>query len=84
MKNKAMEQKLQSGEAIDVSGCPRWGKFYEVSGVFRGQDSGVDYCDAKLEEWIWTIGKHKVTRKIYASLGSELYQNPDIECLWLR
>lgn len=80
MINQAMKEKLDSAEAVDVSECNREGSYYVLS-KFR-QDR--DYCDAKTESWIWSIGRRHRDGVILASLQSDLYQNPDFECLWLR
>lgn len=85
MPNYPMLEKLKSGEAIDVSECPRWqGSFYDVTKVFRGLDAEVDYCDTKTEQWIWSIAKHKVTGNIYASTTTFFQNGPDFEVVWLR
>lgn len=58
MRNQAMQRKLDERKCLDVSSARRtvggdyvldaaWGKFLD----------GVDYCDAKTESWIWSIGK---------------------------
>ena len=54
MMNKAMERKLDGGECIDVSDRPR-----TVTGdyVLERFVEDADYCDAKTEEWIRSIGK---------------------------
>jgi len=54
MRNRAMERKLARGECVDVSSCPR-----TVTGdhVLDGFVEDADYCDAKREDWIWSIGK---------------------------
>lgn len=54
MQNKAMERKIRTGECLDVSGCER-----TVAGdyVLREFVDDVDYCDARAEHWIWSIGK---------------------------
>ena len=36
--NKAMERKLTSGQAIDLSRCPRKGDFYVLTKVVDGMD----------------------------------------------
>lgn len=84
MLNKAMERKLESGECLDVNeegviiaGWP--GHF-----TLRDFVDGKDYCDAKNEAWVWSIGKHKGTGTIVASLAADLYQNPHFECVFLR
>lgn len=85
MTNYPMLLKLRDGEAVDISECPRWqDKYYDVTKVFRGMDSEVDYCDFKLQRWVWSIGRHKQTGNIYASLDTTFYQNSDFDCVWLR
>lgn len=79
MTNRAMARKLIDGEAIDISGYPRTGQYYILIGV-----EGKDYCDAEREEWIWSIGRRRADGVILASVSSDLYQNPQFECLWLR
>jgi hypothetical protein len=82
---KAMEELVKTGEAVDVSNCHRWmDKFYDVTSTFRGMDAEVDYCDVKAGAWVWSIGEHKVTRRLYASLDASFYDNPDFDCVWLR
>lgn len=84
MHNKAMERKLRSGKAIDIStvrhhrqGHVTWYFLYEYI-------AGCDYCDAKAERWIWSIGKRLSDGNLIASTGVDLYQNEAFECLWLR
>lgn len=94
MLNKAMQRKLESGEAIDVADAPRLGPYYILEEVIDGRD----YCDAKSEAWIWSIGRaerelsfefdgvtHLVRAgTILASPATDLYQRDGFECLWLR
>lgn len=80
MHNLRMEEKLKSGECIDVSGFPKEGHLYVLPRFVEG----VDYCNAESEGWIWSIGRHRMDGTIYASHSTELYQNPDYECLFLR
>jgi hypothetical protein len=54
---------------------------YELRGF---DDSGVEYFDSLLDRGIWSIGLEHGTGKIIASHESDLYMNPDYECLWLR
>jgi hypothetical protein len=57
VRNQAMRRKLNSGDAIDVSGYPTYGGAYILpEGVFK---EGKDYCDAKRERWTWSIGRRK-------------------------
>lgn len=83
--NNVMKDKVKCGEAIDISECPKWmDSFYDVTSVYRGPDSDVDYCDVKKQVWIWSIGRHKVTGKLYASTNTVFYMNDGFECVWLR
>ena len=82
MTNRAMAEKLAHNDAIDLSKCAREGDFYVLpAGMFQ---EGVDYCNAKTEAWIWSIGRRLSDDVILASHTGELYQNPLFECLWLR
>lgn len=83
MQNRAMEAKLAKGEAIDVS---KWER--TPDGDYRmpkGQEfvADVDYCDAELEAWIWSIGE-LADGSVVASTASKFYQAAGVECLWLR
>ena len=80
MVNRAMEEKLRQGLAVDVSAFPRTGNHYALDCYA----DDVDYCDAKTEQWIWSIGRRRSDGAIFASLTTDLYQNPEFECLWLR
>lgn len=80
MKNLAMARKLVSGAALDVSDCRRDGDQY----VLESFESGKDYCDAKSEHWIWSIGQNMKTGAILAATDGRFYQNPDFHCLFLR
>lgn len=81
MRNKAMARKLQRGEALDLSKSDRTP---EGDYVLQTFDDGMDYCDSRTEEWIWSIGAENGTRRILASTSSKFYQNPNFHCLWLR
>lgn len=76
-----MERKIKTGEAIDISTCVRTdeGAYHLI--VFTEE---VDYCDAKTEEWIWSIGEHLATGQILAATDTRFYNNPLFKCLWLR
>jgi len=80
MTNQRMKEKLKAGDAIDVSECPRVGAYY----VLRKFIPDKDYCDAKAEAWIWSIGRRYRDGLVLASRAGDLYQNHDFECLWLR
>lgn len=81
--NLAMTEKINNGEAIDLSDCLREGRHYVVP-----EDKfceGMDYCDIN-SGWIWSLGRRKSDGKILASLSTDLYgkNSRDIECIWLR
>jgi hypothetical protein len=80
VKNLRMREKINSGEAVDVSGLPRYGGAY-ILPVFT---EGKDYCNGRTEQWIWSIGKRKSDGVILASHSDEFYQHAEFECLWLR
>lgn len=99
MKNKAMERKLKSGDAIDVSGFEQTA---DGDYIVKHFEDGFDYCNAKTEEWIWSIGKSKGpgyvdmpdgTKRMFqkgfmiASESSKfhmLHDDDSWECIWLR
>lgn len=84
MINKAMQSRLEAGDAIDV----------EEAGFLLDPEKqiwqlghfvdGKDYCVRRTEQWIWSIGRHHETNKIFASTATVYYQNPGFECLFLR
>lgn len=81
MRNLRMEEKLKSGDLIDVA------PFYQTSGgdyVLPQFFEGMDYADCETEEYVWSIGKRKSDGTIFASVTTKFYMNPDYECLWLR
>lgn len=54
MLNQSMRMKLRKEEAVDLSACERTDRGdYLVPGFAED----VDYCDAKTEEWIWSIAR---------------------------
>ena len=75
-----MLEKIQKGEAIDLSKCQREGRYYVVPSFIADRD----YCDAATERWIWSIGKRRSDGVILASIYVDLYEHPDFECVWLR
>jgi hypothetical protein len=81
-RNRRMREKLNKGEAIDVSMFPTYGGAFVLPEGFFKED--VDYCDAKNERWIWSIGRRKSDGVVLASYTGEFYQNDLYECLWLR
>lgn len=85
MNNKAMERKLASGEALDLSSHQRLHVGAgQVHYTLAQYVDGKDYCDRKTERWIWSIGKRLTDGAIIASTTVDLYQNDAYECLWLR
>lgn len=87
MQNKAMERKLQSGEAVDLAACPRTadGDYDLDEGhLARKLVEGKDLCDAKREVWMWSVGVNKRTGQAVACTSSKFYQNDEFECIWLR
>lgn len=88
--NKAMERKLDSGEALNVREegtplltCPDTVGF-PCHFQLRRFVEGKDYCDRESERWIWSIGRERSTGVIIASTIADMYQNADYECLFLR
>lgn len=81
MINISMQEKLERGEAIDISSCTQNA---EGDYLLKDFEDGKDYCDAKNECWIWSIGKHNVYKTILASTTTKFYQNPSYRCLFLR
>jgi hypothetical protein len=79
-----MREKVEKGEARDVNAIGAKVKegLFLLSGFTENED--VDYCDLPSQAWIWSIGRHKKSREIFASIGTEFYDNPDYDCLWLR
>lgn len=78
-----MLRKIQRGEAVDVSKCSRTraGDFIMPESMFS---QSLDYCDAKAELWIWSIGRERGTGRILASTTTKFYGDERTECLWLR
>ena len=70
MVNQAMQRKITSGDAVNIGSCPT--------------EDDKDYCDSVREAWIWSIGRRRSDGKIIASRSSDLYQNDEYECLFLR
>jgi len=82
LQNRAMAELLASGDCIDLSACERTVQGdYIIAKAFQVDK---DYCDAKSEEWILSVGMHKETRKLYASTTPKFYQNAMFKCIWLR
>lgn len=85
MPNYSMQEKLKTGEAIDVnaigSKLPGFeGKVWKLDGY----KDDVDYCDGESEQWMWSIGRNKVTDEFFAAIDTRFVDNPLFECVWLR
>ncbi len=84
MLNLAMQRHLDTGEAIDL------GKFRQEDGSYLlPADLDIDdkdLCDATLgiEQWVWSVGKNKITGERRAALDARYYENPGWVCEWLR
>lgn len=81
MTNLAMKRKIEKGEAIDIATCYRTGEGDYILPEFIEEK---DYCDSKLESWIWSIGRNYKTGLILASTNTKFYMNNEFECLFLR
>lgn len=81
MINLAMQRKIKSRKAIDISSRPLTPDGYYILDKFA---NNKDYCDSVSESWIWSIGRRINDGLILASTASDLYQNDDYECLFLR
>jgi hypothetical protein len=88
LKNLRMAEKLSEGESFDISGCERTSDgSYILTGILAEEAEraeGTDFCDAKTESWVWSIGKNIKTGQVVAALDARYYQNPEYNCLWLR
>ena len=80
MNNLSMAKMLLKGEAKDISRCEKLGADYILPELI----DGMDYCDAKLERWVWSIGKRYADGVFVASLTAKFYNHPEYECVWVR
>lgn len=80
--NLRMKELLKDREALDVSAFLQPDGDYHLPKGFFQED--IDYCDAKREAWIWSIGKDLKTGEVVAATSAKFYMNPAYECLWLR
>ena len=78
--NLRMRDELRHGSALDVKDCKREGDYY----VLPEFHEGYDYCDGRLERWVWSIGRRASDGVILASLKQDLYGRDGYTCLWLR
>jgi len=82
MTNIMMQIRIESGDAIDISGFAREGIYYIIPRHKLFADR--DYCDPKLESWIWSIGRRKRDGRLLASIAPDLYDHADFDCVWVR
>lgn len=80
MLNRTMDKHIKDGECIDLSNARREGRYYIIEEFVEG----MDYCDAKKERWIWSIGRRYSDGVVLASTDTDFYQNSLYECLFLR
>lgn len=64
MINLRMQEKLEAGEAFDVSTCARTDDGDYILETNGHEDLDRDFCDAEQEHWIWSIGKLLVPREV--------------------
>lgn len=84
MNNLAMQEKLASGECLDLNviGEEQPDGTYEIRpGEFK---EDVDYCDAEDERWVWSIGRRLSDGRVFASFDTRFYGTEEYKCLWLR
>lgn len=80
MHNLAMKGMLEQHQALDVN---EYGKLQsDGTWKMRWFVEDVDYCDAKNERWIRSIGKKDGA--FYAATDGRFEGNPDYELVWLR
>ena len=85
MRNRAMYRKITTGEAVDLSETSREGAYYVLTDEqVAAINQEKDFCVAKTEEWIRSIGRRNSDGVVLASTDAEFYQNAAFECLWLR
>lgn len=63
-----MREKLDDGRAIDVSPFPKTADGDYILPKFTDE---VDYCDAKTESWIWSIGQSEAPGYVKMPDGTE-------------
>jgi hypothetical protein len=80
-----MKEYLENGSCLDVNavGVPVEG-FEGVAWELKKFLDGYDYCDAKNERWMWSIGQRVTDSRIFAATDTRFYANPMFKCLWLR
>lgn len=93
MLNRAMRDKLERGECVDVSRCAIYTND-ETPDIAHGAyvippdvwQEDVDYCNADIETWIWSIGRRQGDGMIFAAHDVRFYQAEakGFACLFLR
>lgn len=84
MMNKRMEEKLQNKEVISLHNCEMEGDVYILPENISPENIESDYCNAKTEQWIWSIGKRLSDGVVLAAHDTRFYLNSIYKCLWLR
>jgi hypothetical protein len=59
MINKRMEEKIETGDALDLCRFPKTAEGdYLLTAALGGEAErgGTDFCDSEKEAWIWSIG----------------------------
>ena len=82
-----MEEELRKGECLDVNviGVPLEGFEGVVWELKRGTfKDNKNYCDAKGEQWIWSIGQRVLDARVFAAIDTRFYGNEMFACLWLK
>lgn len=80
--NRAMARKLAKGEAVDLSEYRGEDGTYLLPAELNIED--VDLCDAKLDRWIWSVGRNLKTGERWAALDGRYYEVDGWKCEWLR
>lgn len=88
MKNQSMLQKLKTGEAINLSSCPRTPEgFVILSHEPMPDENGdwKDYCLHDTEEWVWWILEMRDGRILAGTNPRQMPVAPEIKRLiWMR
>jgi hypothetical protein len=79
--NLRAQEKIASGEAMDLSDFPQIDGDYVITNNFVDD---IDYYVTAEDDWIRSIGRRKSDGVILASTSAKFYQHPDFDCIWLR
>ncbi len=74
MVNQAMKRKLDSGDALDISTYPRTaeGDYVLTDAVgYQAEHGDTDLCDARLETWVWSVGKSQADGYVTMADGTQ-------------